>query len=46
MCETALSPELAERLELHWKKANRQEFLAILMRPRGVGEGYFALAYW
>ena len=22
MCETALSPELAERLELHWKKAN------------------------
>jgi len=32
MCETALSPELAERLELHWKKANRQELLDMQAR--------------
>jgi plasmid maintenance system antidote protein VapI len=31
-CETALSPELAERLELHWQKANRQELLDMQAR--------------
>jgi len=32
MCETALSPELAERLERHWTKANRQELLDMQAR--------------
>jgi plasmid maintenance system antidote protein VapI len=31
-CETALSPDLAERLELHWRKANRQELLDMQAR--------------
>jgi len=31
-CETALSPELAERLELHWQKADRQELLDMQAR--------------
>jgi len=32
MCETALSPELAERLERHWTKAHRQELLDMQAR--------------